>query len=107
MNLTTITNVPSSNWKRLTTHSVSAAAGVALAISAVVAFGPKLELVIVTGKLERRSHLLIGQGPTAVEIIQVLGAILEENADRFFLGLAQERWIDVSAANVGETAHVT
>jgi hypothetical protein len=39
MNLTTIGNIPSSNWKRVATHSVSAVAGVALAISAVVAFG--------------------------------------------------------------------
>jgi len=79
----------------------------ALPAGAVVAFGPKLELIIVTGKFERRSHLLIGQGPTAVKIIQVLGAILQEDADRLLLGLAQERWINVSAANVGETAHVT
>jgi hypothetical protein len=39
MNLTTIGHIPSNNWKRVTTYSVSAAAGVALAISAVVAFG--------------------------------------------------------------------
>ena len=42
MNLTTITNIPSSNWKRVTTHSVSAVAGVALAISAVVAFSSSI-----------------------------------------------------------------
>jgi hypothetical protein len=44
MNLTTITNIPSSsNWKRVTTHSVSAAAGVALAISALAGLSGSLK----------------------------------------------------------------
>ena len=33
MNLTTITNIPRSNWKRVATYSVSGIAGVALAVS--------------------------------------------------------------------------
>src|SRR5688572_10928557 len=40
MNLTNIGNIPNSHWKRVTIHSVSAVAGVALAISAVLALGP-------------------------------------------------------------------
>ena len=40
MNLTTIGEITNNNWKRVTTHSIAATAGVALALSAVVALGP-------------------------------------------------------------------
>jgi hypothetical protein len=40
MNLTTITNIPSSNFKRLKGQYLATAAGMALVVSAVVAVGP-------------------------------------------------------------------
>lgn len=43
-----------------------------------------LKFVIILHKLERRRHLLIGERPVAVEVIEVVASFLKEYADRFF-----------------------
>src|SRR5439155_17027357 len=62
------------------------------------------ELVIVLGKLQGRGHLLVGQRPVAGVVIQIIGAILEKDADRLARGLADLSRIDISAADVREAA---
>ena len=62
--------------------------------------------VIVAHELERCGHLLIGQRPIPVEIVEVAGAILERNFDRLALRLANQPGVDIAAANVGEAADV-
>src|SRR5205085_10533833 len=74
------------------------------AVFAVVAFGAPVGFVVVFGELQRRRHLLIRQEPVAMDVIQVVAAVLEENADRLGRRFADERGIEVAAAaarNVG------
>src|SRR5215475_2056213 len=57
----------------------------------------KLEFEIVLGEGQRFSHLLVGQGPVAMQIVEVVFAVLKEDADRFRRSLADQRRIIVSA----------
>ncbi len=40
------------------------------------------ELIIVLRKRQGLGHLLVGQRPVAVVVVEVVGAVLEEDADR-------------------------
>ena len=55
------------------------------------------KFVIIFHKLERRGHLLIGERPVAVQVVEVVAAFLQENADRFFLGFANDAGDDIAA----------
>ena len=69
------------------------------------------EFVVVPGERERLGHLLVGQGPVAVVVVEVVGAVLEEDADRLLGGLADQGLVVVApfapglaAGDVGEAA---
>ena len=64
------------------------------------------ELVIVTGEVERAGHLLVAQRPVAELVVEIAGAVLQEDADRFPRRLADLAGINVAAPNIGEAAHV-
>src|SRR5215204_2479878 len=56
-----------------------------------------LERVIVAGEGERLGHLLVGERPVAVLVVEVVGPVLEEDADWLARRLADERRIIVAA----------
>ncbi len=72
----------------------------------VVAAVSEDELVIVAGKFECSSHLLVREGPIAVLVVQIVGTVLQEDADRFAFRFANQSWVDMPAADVGEAADV-
>src|SRR5687767_1654950 len=76
------------------------------AMFAVVGAIAIFELVIVTGKFQRSRHLLIGQGPVAMGVVQVIASVLEKDSQRFAFSLPNQGRVDMSAADVGETANV-
>ena len=66
-----------------------------------VAAGAEHELVVVASILQGGSHFLIGQGPVAELAVEVGGAVLQEDTNRFGgFGLADQRRISVAAAPV-------
>src|SRR5206468_1276673 len=69
------------------------------------------ESVIIPRELQALGHLLVGQGPVAVGVVEVVGAILEEDADRLPARLADQGFVVVApfapglaAGDVGEAA---
>ena len=66
----------------------------------------ELELVVVALELQRRRHLLVGQRPVAVRVVEIVAAVLQEDAERLAVALADHRGVDVAAADVGEAADV-
>ena len=72
-----------------------------------MALRPEIELVIVPGKFQRRRHFLVRKRPVPMQIVQILRPILKKNPDRFLLGLADERRVNMAAPDVGETPDVT
>src|SRR5207253_3206677 len=75
-----------------------------LAVMAAVAVD---KLVIIVSELECRGHLLIGEWPAPVRVVQIARAILQEDADRLAWRFAYLPGIDVAAPDIGEAAHVT
>lgn len=65
------------------------------------------ELAVVALELQSRRHLLVGQRPVAPAHVQVRRATLQEHADGLLGGLADQRRVDMPAANIGEAANVT
>src|SRR5437868_4819303 len=65
------------------------------AVLAVVPAVAVLETVIVLGKFQGGSHLLVRQRPIAVRVIQIARSILHEDADWLRLGLADQGRVDV------------
>src|SRR5262249_31432047 len=63
-------------------------------------------LVVVLLEFEGRFHLQVAEIPVPGRIVEVVRAILEEHADRLLRRLADDAWIAVAAADVGETADV-
>ena len=57
---------------------------------------------VVAGVLERRQHVLVGDEPAAGVVVQVVPAVLQEDANRLRLGLADQHREAVAAAQ----AHV-
>src|SRR6516164_4291266 len=76
------------------------------AVDAVVAAVGPGGLVVVLLVLEGGFHLQVAEPPVAVLVVEVVGAVLEEDADVFVLGLADHAGVPVAAANVGEAADV-
>lgn len=68
----------------------------------------KNEAMIVAGELQGGSHLLIGQRPVAMEVVEIGGAILQEDAQRFglLLGFPDQGGVDIAAADIRKTADV-
>lgn len=64
------------------------------------------EFVIVFGEGEGFGHLLVGEPPIAVGIIEVLATVLKPDAYGAFVLLPNERRISVTPTNVGEAADV-
>ena len=64
------------------------------------------EFVIVFGEGEGFGHLLVGEPPIAVGIIEVLATVLKPDAYGAFVLLPNERRISVTSPNVGEAADV-
>ena len=62
------------------------------------------ELMIVFREGQRVGHHLIGENPVAVDVIEVVLAVLEEDAKRFGWRFAQEKRIVVAATDVREAA---
>ena len=64
------------------------------------------ELVVVFRVLQRGIHFTVGQRQVAKKNIQILFARLKKNPDGFPVGLADERWVVVTASNIDKTAAV-
>src|SRR4029078_7961150 len=63
----------------------------------------KLELIVISRELQRRSHVLVRKRPVPVKVIEVVCAVLQEYSERlrFVLRLPNLRGVDVAAADVG------
>lgn len=64
------------------------------------------KFVIVFGEGEGLVHLLVGEPPVAVGVIEVLSTVLEPDAKRPLVLLADEGGVDVAAADVGEATNM-
>ena len=64
------------------------------------------ELVVVAGKLQGRSHLLIREGPVSMQVVEVILTVLEEYPDRFGICLANQGRVDMTSSDVRETPDV-
>ena len=64
------------------------------------------ELEVVSSEFEGCGHLLIGQRPTAVRIVEISASILKIDSDRLSLGFADQCRVGVAASNVGEASDV-
>lgn len=62
---------------------------------------------VVFHESQGRVHLLIGQGPVTVLIVQVMTTTLQKNTQRLGLRFADQGRVVMSAPNVDEAAHVT
>ena len=60
--------------------------------------------MIVAFELQRVFHLQIREPPVAVFVVQIILTVLQEHADRFAIGLANQSLVIVTAADVGEAA---
>src|SRR5215472_13333358 len=74
---------------------------------AVVSFRAGNELRFVSGELERGCHALVGQIPASGVNVQIVAAVLKKDAQRLWFGLADQRRIDIAAAQVRVTANET
>src|SRR5436853_5342321 len=83
-------------------HGVGEDAAAAVRVVAV-AFGV-IELFVVFHVAEGGVHLAVGEGPVADVVVEVAAGVLQEDADGFALGLADERRVGVAAADIGEAA---
>src|SRR5438105_377830 len=72
-------------------------AAVLVAVEAV----PIDELVIIFGESQRLRHLLVGERPVAVIVVEVVGPVLEEDADRLPGGLADQGLVVVAPFSHG------
>src|SRR5262245_56401758 len=64
-------------------------------VFAVVPAVPEFEAVIVIGESQGGGHVLIRNRPAPVDVIQVTRAILQEDADRLPLSLADQGRVDI------------
>src|SRR4051812_9872595 len=75
-------------------------------MAAVVGAVAVFEAAVVAGELQGGSHFLIRERPVAELIVQIVRAVLQEDAERFVLGLANLFRINVSATDVGKATDV-
>src|SRR5262245_5121440 len=54
------------------------------------------ESIVISRELEGLGHLLIGQRPVPVGVVQIVGSILEEDANRLLPGLANQGLVVVA-----------
>src|SRR5437899_153746 len=76
------------------------------AVLVVVAARASDELDVVLREPQRGVHLLVGQPPVPVLVVQVLLSVLQKHAQRLPRRLPDERRIDVAAPDVREAADV-
>src|SRR2546423_11456133 len=76
------------------------------AMFSVVAAIAEFELIVIPCKFQRSGHLLVRERPTAVQVIQIIRAILQKNANRLLWRSPNDRGINVSTANIREAADV-
>ena len=62
----------------------------AAVLQVVLAFAVN-ELVIPAHEIQRRRHLLIGQRPVAVRVVEVISTGLQEHLHRFLLGVRGQK----------------
>ena len=62
------------------------------------------ELVIVTSERERFGHLLVGERPVAVGVIQIIGTVLKKDADRLPGRFANQGFVVVAPFAMGLAA---
>lgn len=75
-------------------------------MTAIVATVAEGKLIVVAHEFQRGGHLLIRQRPVPMQVIEVVGPILQEDADRLLLGLADDAGVGIATTNVRETADV-
>src|SRR5215468_1735359 len=74
---------------------------------AVVGALAVVEFDVVFTECQSRKHLLVGERPVAKIIIEIVTAILQKYAQRFFVATAADHTgVGIAAANVGEAADV-
>src|SRR5262245_55188864 len=66
----------------------------------------ELEAVVVAAELARRRHLLVRERPVPVLVVEVVRAVLQEDAHRPLRVLADQSRVDVAATDVREAADV-
>src|SRR5580765_4493602 len=59
---------------------------------------------LVSSELEGSFHFLVGHPPIAAEFVEIVAAVLQENANRLWLVFADQRWIIVAAAQADVSA---
>ena len=70
----------------------------------IVGFCAEDEFVVVVFERQRLGHLFIREWPIAKLIVEIVFAILKENANGFLFGLANHWRVNVPAANIDEAA---
>jgi hypothetical protein len=71
-----------------------------------VAADAVFEAVVVAPEFQRGRHFLVRKWPVPELVVEVVRAVLQEDADRPDRSLPDERRVDVSAADVREAADV-
>ncbi len=61
----------------------------------------------IAGKFQSREHFLIGEMPVAAIDVEIVGAVLQKNADGFWLSLADQGGIIISTAQTDISADGT
>lgn len=65
------------------------------------------KFTVVLHESQRRIHLLIGQWPVPMLIVQIVTATLQKNPQWLGIGFADHRRIVMSTSNIDEAPHVT
>ena len=65
------------------------------------------ESVIIASELEGSLHLLVGEPPVSVFIVEVVFTSLQQDSQRTFFSFSDKCFIVVPATNVGKAANVT
>ena len=74
-------------------------------LSAVPSFSPD-GLEVIPAEVKSLLHLEVTQPPVPMRVIQIVGTILQEHTERSLLPLSNQGWIDMAAADIGETPDV-
>ena len=66
----------------------------------------KHEFVVIAFELQRGGHLLVGQWPIPVDVVQIVLAVLQKNANRLLLAFSNQRFAVMPTSDVGKTANM-